>query len=194
VCQGCRERDARIAELEGRILALEGQVRDLSDKIKPPPPKPTTAQPPAPPKKVTGRKPGGQIGHPPHLKTLLPPERVTEVVTYIPKHCQACGKDLPEKAGASDPEPTRFQVIDLPPLVAQVTEHQGHARTCPAAAKPLENRSRIPFVRMRSIPVDGDVVVLGGNARGRQTRIEEIAESVFCAPIALARCRISNAR
>jgi transposase len=186
VCQGCRERDARIAELEGRILALEGQVRDLSDKIKPPPPKPTTAQPPAPPKKVTGRKPGGQIGHPPHLKTLLPPERVTEVVTYIPKHCQACGKDLPEKAGASDPEPTRFQVIDLPPLVAQVTEHQGHARTCPCCGK--TTRESIPdSVRAHAFGsrLTATLSYLAGTHGVGKRGIEEIAESVFCAPIAL---------
>ncbi len=53
-CQGCRERDARIAELEAKILELErdprvgkleakileleGKLRDLTDKMKPPQP------------------------------------------------------------------------------------------------------------------------------------------------------------
>lgn len=44
----CRKLRARNAELEARILALEGQVRDLFDKLQPPQlPRPITPQPPA---------------------------------------------------------------------------------------------------------------------------------------------------
>ena len=39
--------------------------------------------------------------------------------------------DLPAQASPGDPEPTRFQTIELPPQVTVVTEYQGHARTCP---------------------------------------------------------------
>ena len=49
--------DARIAAHEARILALEVQVRDLLDKLKPPSPRVQTPQPPAPAKKPTGKKP-----------------------------------------------------------------------------------------------------------------------------------------
>lgn len=57
-CPGCRELLARNAELEARILALEGQVRDLLEKLKPPPPPRTLMpQPLAPAKKPTGKKP-----------------------------------------------------------------------------------------------------------------------------------------
>ena len=186
-CQGCRERDARIAQLEARVLALEGQIRDLIDKTKPPPPpKRTTEQPPAPAKKATGRKPGAQAGHPPHLKKLLPPERVTELVAYIPKRCQACAASLPEKAGLSDPEPTRFQVIDLPKLTARVTEHQGHARSCPCCGE--VTREPIPArVREHAFgpKLTATLSYLAGMHGVGKRGIEEIAESVFDAPIAL---------
>ena len=46
-CPGCRERDARIAAHEARILALEGQVRDLLDKLKRPQPPRTVVPLPA---------------------------------------------------------------------------------------------------------------------------------------------------
>ena len=94
-CPGCRALLARNAELEARVLALEGQLRDLLNKLKPPqPPRPIALQPPAPAKKPTGKKPGGQPGHPPTMKTLVPPERVNHVVPYIPDRCGKCDEPL----------------------------------------------------------------------------------------------------
>src|SRR5437870_4727309 len=96
-CPGCRERDARIAALEERVAQLEGRLNDLT---KPPlPPRVAAALPKGPAKKPTGRKPGGQPGHPPHLKALLPAERVQQTVTYLPAACEHCHKPLPKKAG-----------------------------------------------------------------------------------------------
>lgn len=109
-CPGCCELRARNAELESRVLALEAQVRDLLDKLKPPSPRVPTSQPPAPAKKPTGKKPGAQPGHPPLMKALVPPERVNEVVVYVPQRCATCDKPLPAKRGVNDPEPKRHQV------------------------------------------------------------------------------------
>src|SRR3569623_582225 len=126
-CPGCRQRDARIAAHEARVLALEAQVRDLLDKLKPPASRIQTPQPPEPAKKSTGKTPGAQ----PLMKTLVPPERVHEVMTYLPQRCAKCDQPLPAKRGAKDPEPERHQVAALPPVMIQITEHQGHGRTCP---------------------------------------------------------------
>src|SRR5271167_4676461 len=142
-CPGCRERDARIAVLEARILALEGQMRDLLDQRKPPPAsRDPSPQPPAPAKKPTHRKPGGQPGHPPHLKVRVPAERLNKVVPFIPERCEKCRAPLPPTAGPEDPAPTWHQVAELPPLAAQIIEYQGHYRTCPCCGE--VNHAPIP--------------------------------------------------
>src|SRR5713101_8237927 len=109
-CPGCRERDARITEQEARIAALEEELRRLkalvqrnaSNSSVPPSANPPGAAPPVT-KPKTGRRPGGQPGHPPHLKQLLPPERVQEVIRFIPTHCRKCQAALPAEPGPGDP-------------------------------------------------------------------------------------------
>src|SRR5437879_3070545 len=124
-CPGCRARDARLTEQEVRIAALEEEVRQLkallgrnaSNSSTPPSANPLGAAKPVV-KKKSRRRPGGQPGHPPHLKQLLPPERVQTPHVFVPRQCEHCQAPLPTQAGADDPEPTRFQTIELPPIVA----------------------------------------------------------------------------
>ena len=42
---------------------------------------------------------------------------------------------LPREVGPDDPEPKRFQTIELPPIAVEVTEYQAHARTCSCCGK-----------------------------------------------------------
>src|SRR5437588_739618 len=119
-CPGCRERDARLAEYATRLVALEEEVRQLkallqrnaSNSSLPPSANPPAAPPPVA-KRKTGRRPGGQPGHPPHLKQLLPPDRVTRTVTFVPTQCACCQTPLPPEPGPDDPAPTRWQTADL---------------------------------------------------------------------------------
>src|SRR5258708_78653 len=143
-CQGCCERDARIAQLETRLAELEAKVREqahlildlarkLQDKDLPKTGaqgQPGDATKPTP-RNATQRRPGQQPGHPPHLKKLLPPQRVTKTKSLVPSHCKQCQQPLPATPQPHDPPPTRFQVAELPELKANVIEYQGHARTCP---------------------------------------------------------------
>ena len=115
-CPSCRVWLAERVALEARILALETKLRDLEDRLKPPPPKrPLEPQPPAPAKVPTGKKRGAQPGHPPHLKSFLPSERVKAVVLRESECCAACDKSL--SAVANDPAPKRHQVAELPPIL-----------------------------------------------------------------------------
>src|SRR5947208_458889 len=130
-CPGCSARDARIAELERRLSELEARLKtNAANSSTPPSANPLGASPPVTKKKSRHRR-GGQPGHPPHLKQLLPPDRVTRTEAIVPAICHGCQAPLPHAAGPGDPELKRFQVVELPPIVATVTEYQAHARTCP---------------------------------------------------------------
>src|SRR5262249_36051967 len=95
-------------------------------------------------KRNSGRRRGEQPGHPPHLKQLLPPKRVSVIQTVVRCRSERSDAALRAQPSPHDPEPTRFQTIEFPPVVATVTKYQGHARTCPecgevtCAAIPLD--------------------------------------------------------
>src|SRR5881398_3170523 len=125
-CPGCSARDARIAELERRLSELEARLKtNAANSSTPPSANPLGASPPVT-KKKSGRRRGGQPGHPPHLKQLLPPERVTRTVLLVPDACASCRTPLPREPGPADPPPRRFQAVELPPIVAEVVEYQAH--------------------------------------------------------------------
>jgi transposase len=93
---------------------------------------------------------------------------------------------LPVEAGPNDPEPTWHQVADLPELAAEITEHQGHARTCPSCG--CLNRGVIPpEVRAHVIGPRLAAVMSYFSGRlhlGRRV-VEEVVETVFDVPTSL---------
>lgn len=185
-CPGCLERDARIADLERRLAELERRLKiNASNSSTPPSANPLGAVKPVV-KKKSKRKRGGQPGHAPQLKQLLPDEQVTDRKHFRPAQCGHCHAALPKDAGADDPEPKRFQTVELPPLVATVTEYQAHARTCPDCGAVTE--ATIPAdVRKHSVGprMTATLSYLTG-AQGISKRgVEEIVETIFGVPIAL---------
>jgi transposase len=185
-CPGCRTRDARIAELEQRVAALEARLGSNSSNSSVPPSANPLGAPKPVVKKKSKRQPGGQPGHPPHLKQLLPPERVNHVEVFVPTQCEHCRAPLPAAPTPDDPEPTRFQTIELPPVVAVVTEYQGHARTCPACGE--VTRAVIPAaIRAHGVgPRLTATLSYFTGCHGLSKRgVEEVAAAVFDAPVAL---------
>jgi transposase len=185
---GCQRLQARVAELEGMVRDLAAQVKDLTARLqgKQPPPRPPADIAAAPDKKPTGRKPGGQPGHPPHLKQRLPADLVTHTVAHVPTTCEHCQAALPTVAGPADPEPTWHQVVELPAVLVTVTEHQGHARTCPCCGG--VTRAAIPAeVRAHSIGphLTGVIGYLTGDQGMSKRGVEELVEHVFGVPIGL---------
>ena len=137
-------------------------------------------------KKKSKRRRGGQPGHEPHLKELLPPERVTRTEVIVPEQCSGCQTPLPAQAGPNDPEPKRFQTIELPPILLEVVEYQAHARTCTCCGK--LNHATIPAAtRAHSVGprLSGVLSYLTGNLGLSKRNVEELAADVFHAPIAL---------
>jgi transposase len=198
-CQGCCERDAHIAQLETRLAELEAKVReqahlilDLARKLQDqdlpktgPPGQPGDATKP-PPRPASQRQRGAQPGHPPHLKQLLPPQRVSQTQTFVPSHCQQCQQPLPATPQPHDPPPTRFQVAELPELKANVVEYQGHARTCPCCGK--VNRAPLPAALCSHSIGPGLAALMSflvGNCGLSKRRVEEVVEAVFEVPVAV---------
>ena len=135
-CARCAVLEQQVAQLQQEVAGLKTVVAELRAQLKrnsSNSSKPPSSDPPGaslPPKGSSGRKPGGQPGHPGHFRTLLPAERVDHVITYTPDACRHCGANLPARATDNDPPPRRHQVIEIPPPAAVVTEHRGQARTC----------------------------------------------------------------
>ena len=113
----------RIRELEARL----GQTSANSSR----PPSSDPPEAPARPKaQPSGRKRGGQPGHPGACRALLPAEQVDEVVVVVPERCRHCGQPFPEPAGRPRGRVWRHQVVELLPLAVRVTEYQMMVRRC----------------------------------------------------------------
>jgi transposase len=192
-CPDCGRLRASLEEAQLQIAQLQADVRELraqlsrnsSNSSTPPSANPLGAPKPVV-KTPSGRKPGGQRGHPGHHRHRLPPERVQNVVPYVPTTCSRCQAVLPAELTPADLEPTWHQVAELPELAAVVTEHQGHARTCPGCGHlnwgeiPPEVRAHVIGPRLAAVMS----YVSGCHHLGRRA-VEEIVETVFEVPTSL---------
>ena len=190
-CPQCAEFARVVAELKAEIQTLQAEVRELKARLNthsgnsslPPSANPPSAPPP-PPKAPTGRKPGGQPGHEGHVRVRLPPERVKEVIAYVPQTCERCRSPLPAQAGPQDPAPVWHQVAELPALAAEITEYQAHGRRCACCG----------HVTWQALPqtvlahgfgprLAAAVVFLSGRFHGSKRLVAEIVETLFGVPI-----------
>jgi len=106
---------ARIAELEERLN------RNSTNSSKPP----STDLPGAERRrnKPTGKKAGGQPGHPKHDRVFLTPDRVTHLKAQA---CCCCGDAL----HGNDPNPERHQVVEYPKVKPEVDDFFVHSLSC----------------------------------------------------------------
>ena len=106
------------------VQVLRTKVRELEERLDQSsqnssrPPSTDPPHLPKPRRKPSGRNPGGQPGHKGAGRSLLPTEKVDEVVEVKPEVCGGCGSHLE----GYDPHPLRHQVTELPPAVPTVTE------------------------------------------------------------------------
>ena len=135
------ERDAEIAALRVRVAEAEGLVADLREQVaelaarvgqnsknSSKPPSSDGLGKPAPKslRKKAGRRPGRPKGQPGVTMALT--GRPDHVVRHEPPACGKCGTGL---AGARQTGMERRQVTEIPPVKAEVTEHQMIERECP---------------------------------------------------------------
>jgi transposase len=120
------QRDVVIAELRAENAELRRQL-GLNSRNSSKPPSTDGLAKPAPKslRRRSGRKPGGQPGHPgSRLEQVSAPD---EVLRHEPRACGGCGSGLD---GAAQVGVRRRQVFDIPPIAVRVTEHQLVERRC----------------------------------------------------------------
>jgi transposase len=133
---------ALVQSLSHNIDALTARVQQLEDRLaknsrnssKPP-----SSDDPAKPKpkslrRSSGKKPGGQKGHPGSTLSLVKDPH--HVVVHSPEECEGCGESLSEVVASSY---ERRQVVDVPPLLAlEVTEHRIQRKRCAGCGRSTE--------------------------------------------------------
>ena len=114
-------------KLRARVAELDAQMKANSRNSSKPPSSDGLGKPgPKSLRKPSGRRPGGQPGHP--GGTLRQVQHPDEVVVHEPDGaCVGCGADI---AVGRRVQTERRQLFDLPPGRVRVTEHQLVTRRC----------------------------------------------------------------
>ena len=137
--------------------------------------------------KAKGRKRGGQPGHEGAERRLLTPDRI---VHHRPRRCRRCHGGLL----GDDPHASKFQVLEMPKIQPDVTEHRAHALTCGGCG--TVTRATIPArVRRHGFGprLSAFVAYLSGRCRLSKRQIAELCEDAFGTPISLgAVCAIEK--
>jgi len=133
---GLREQvQALLAEVQDLKNHLATALKDSHNSSKPP----SSDDPAARGRKAkslrekSGRKRGGQPGHPGHRVSLV--ATPDAVHTHRPAQCQSCQRQLPNDAPGWI---ERRQVQELPPMRLHVTEHRLLHLRCPACGATTE--------------------------------------------------------
>lgn len=116
--------EATIAELKAEVAELKAQLQQNSANSSKPPSSDAPHLKPAPPKRPSGKRSGGQPGHPKAERALLPPD---EIRPLKPDRCRDCSRPL----SGDDPNPLVHQVHELPAITPHVIEYRCHRLRCP---------------------------------------------------------------
>jgi transposase len=181
-------RDAEVAELRALVAELQAQVADLaaragqnSKNSSKPPSSDGLAKPsPRSLREKSGRKPGRPKGQPGATMQLT--DHPDHVARHEPGCCGRCGRDL---AGARETGAERRQVTELPPVKAEVTEHQLIERECGGCG--ALTRGKAPAGVTAPVQYGPRAAALGvylwhGQFLSRDRACTAMAEMFGCAP------------
>jgi transposase/uncharacterized coiled-coil protein SlyX len=138
------EQQRVLAEQQAALQRLTAQVKHLQDRLatnshnsSKPPSSDGLARKAKARRPRSGKRPGGQPGHPGQTLTMVADPDQT--LSHLPATCAACQAELSAVPATAI---TRRQVFDLPPMALAVTEHQVGTRVCPCCGHP--NRGEFP--------------------------------------------------
>ncbi len=166
-CPGCRQRDKLITTLRQENADLKVQLQDLRERTRR-----TTTELKSQLQKACDRaqRNSSNSSLPPSIN---PPD---------------APKAPPKKPSGRKPggQPTWHQTAELPECIAQITEYQGHGRTCICCSR--VTYAKIPEDIRRSTVgprLAAALAYLSGSPHVSKRGLEEIADTLFQAPIAL---------
>src|SRR5258708_8660003 len=116
----------QLAQANARIKELEERLAKDSHTSSKPPSSDGLARQPRSSRRPSGKRPGGQAGHPGHTLSMV--EQPDEVVCHRPQVCRQCSEDLSAVPGQVA---ERRQVLDVPDIRLLAHEHQVEAICCP---------------------------------------------------------------
>jgi transposase len=124
-CKGCQRRDAELAELRARVLALEEKLaaalKTSSTSSKPPSSDIVKPKPPHPSGDET-RSIGGQSGHPKHEREPFSFEQITHFEEHLLPACPGCGGPVQRNG-------SRVQIVQQVDILDPVLSIEQH--NCP---------------------------------------------------------------
>lgn len=181
-----------IQALQVQVQQLEGQVKELKARLgqnsqnssRPPSSDSPRQKGPKKDKTPSGRKGGGQPGHPGRHRALYSLGQVDEVVTLYPQQCDHCGESL---AGAPPRGKIwRHQVVELPEVKVKVSEYQLHRKRCRSCGQ--KSRAKLPpGVPRRSfgLRLQSVVTLLTGRYRLSRREACQLLKDLWQAEISL---------
>jgi len=148
--------EAENRELRNEVKDLRGKLAKNSKNSSKPPSSDGLKKPqPKSLRKPSGKKPGGQQGHAGTRLEMV--EQPDHIVSHTVDECRQCGCSL-ESVDAVDHR--RRQVVDIPPIELEVTEHRAEIKCCPGcgcrneAAFPAEVKTSVQYgSRIKSLLV-----------------------------------------
>jgi transposase len=182
------ERDAQVAELRALVADLQAQVAELAARAgqnsknssRPPSSDGLGGPVPRSLRKKTGCRPGRPKGQPGVTMGLT--DHPDHVIRHEPLACRNCGTGL---GGGRETGLERRQVTEIPPVRAEVTEHQMIEMECPCCRE----RTKADAPRGVDAPVQYGprVAALGtylwhGQFLSRDRACTALAEMFGCAP------------
>jgi transposase len=133
VKQWVRDWNGRIEQVERQCEALKAENQLLKEQLQQN--SRNSSKPPSQDRgkgfkgkaeKLGKKKAGGQPGHEGHERPLYPLEQCQSVREHYPETCVECGAALT----GSDSQPYRIQIVEVPKVKPQVSEHRFHCLCC----------------------------------------------------------------
>jgi transposase len=124
--------------MEVRVSQIEEHLRQNSQNSSQPPSQDGFGKKARTEPRASQKKRGGQTGHKGNQPKYYELSSGDVIENHVPEVCRLCEVELT----GEDPEPYRHQILEIPPLRPQITEHRLHQLNCPHCG--IATRAKLP--------------------------------------------------